>query len=252
MGVDTANQLIQASSVAEVRERIDEIRERVDRAGFAIVRGAFGKDVAEALRERIRRLFDPQADVRISGHYQRGWKDFQRLDLGEYVASSRFARYFFFFPWNRDAVVEHVASDQIDLFNRLARKSAAFGSQTAADSDPDRFRMSFAIQYPTGGGFMSRHREWTQREEGDKAYALYLALTTRGQDFDSGGAWVEVGGQTVDIDAFVEAGDLVLYRGDHYHGVAGVDRDKPVVMDRVCGRIMFTTTIKYFEGSGSK
>ncbi|HEY8154915.1 MAG TPA: hypothetical protein VII72_12375 [Myxococcota bacterium] len=249
MASRATEQLIQTGSVGEVRERIDEIRERTDRGGFAIVRGAFGKDVVASLRERIRRQFDPKADVRISGHYQRGWKDFQRLDLGEYVASSRFARYFFFFPWNGDAEIERVAADQIDIFNRLARKSAAFGSQTAADSDPDRFRMSFAIQYPTGGGFMSRHREWTQREEGDKAYALYLALTTRGEDFDSGGAWVELDGQKVDIDAHVEAGDLVLYRGDHYHGVSGIDRDKPVALDRVCGRIMFTTTIKYFERS---
>ncbi len=251
MGVDATEQLIQIGSVGEVRERIDEIREQTDRGGFTIVRGPFGKDVVARLRERIRRLFDPKADVRISGHYQRGWKDFQRLDLGEYTASSRFARYFFFFPWNRDPEIERVAADQIDIFNRLARKSSDFGSQTAADGDPDRFRMSYAIQYPTGGGFMSRHREWTQREEGDKAYALYLALTTRGEDFDSGGAWVERDGQTVDIDAHVEAGDLVLYRGDHYHGVAGVDRDKPVVMDRVSGRIMFTTTIKYFESSAA-
>jgi ectoine hydroxylase-related dioxygenase (phytanoyl-CoA dioxygenase family) len=247
MGVQLTNQLIQAGSVAEVRERIDEIRDRADRGGFAIVRGAVDKDVVESLRERIRRLFDPRADVRISGHYQRGWKDFQRLDLGEYVASSRFARYFFFFPWNRDPEVERVAADQIDIFNRLARKSAAFGSQTPADSDPDRFRMSYAIQYPTGGGFMSRHREWTQREEGDKAYALYLALTTRGEDFDSGGAWVEIDGRKVDIEAHAQAGDLVLYRGDLYHGVSGIDRHKPVSLDRLCGRIMFTTTIKYFE-----
>jgi hypothetical protein len=96
---------------------------------------------------------------------------------------------------------------------------------------------------------MSRHREWTQREEGDKAYALYMALTTRGKDFEAGGAWVELDGKRIDIDAYTQAGDLILYRGDQFHGVEGVDRDKPVVLDQVNGRIMFTTTIKYFESS---
>jgi hypothetical protein len=241
--------IIQTSSVDEVRARIDEIRERTDVAGFTIVRGAFREDVVAKLRERIRHVFDRGADVRISGHYERGWKDFQRLDLGEYTASSRFARYFFFFPWNDDAVIEEVAWDQIDILNRLARKDSSFGSMTDLDSDPDRFRMSFAIQYPTGGGFMSRHREWTQREEGDKAYALYMALTTRGKDFEAGGAWVEFDGERIDVDAYTQAGDLILYRGDQFHGVEGVDRDKPVVLDQVNGRIMFTTTIKYFESS---
>jgi hypothetical protein len=133
---------------------------------------------------------------------------------------------------------------QLDLFRRLSGKGEEFGS-AGQDSNPRRFRMSFVLQYPIGGGFMSKHREYN-REEGDRSYVVYVALTTRGQDFQKGGAYIYDGDRKVDIEASVQAGDVVVYRGDRFHGVEGIDPDVPVRLSEVCGRMILTTIVQYF------
>jgi len=236
--------LFEVTSVQEVYDRIDHIRDAVDTNGFAILRGAISTGDVERFRDRVKHLYAPGGDVRISGHYQRGSKDFQRLDLGEYPSSSRFARYFFFFSWNEnDQHFLTINRAQMHIFNLLARQASSFGLE--GDEDPNRFRVSFVIQYPLGGGFMSKHREHS-KEKDDKAYVVYLALTTRGVDYEKGGGYVFINDKMVDIEEHVVASDLVVYRGDMFHGVNGIDRDKPVVLDGVCGRMILTTQVNYF------
>jgi hypothetical protein len=234
------------SNLESVCANIDDIRGHVDDVGFAILRGMVGLEEVETIKQRILNRFNPKGDIRISGDYKRGSQDFQRLDLGEYLSSSRFARYFFYFPWNNDHTFQNINNLQMKILNQLGRKSSAFGSMVD-DNNPNRFRMSYVIQYPTGGGFMSKHREHTMQEEGDKAYVVYLALTSRSKDFHKGGAYVFQGDTKLDIEKDVLQGDLIIYRGDRYHGVDGVDRDKPVDLGLVCGRMILTTVVAYFK-----
>jgi hypothetical protein len=239
--------IICKGSVAELLDRIDEVRARAGEEGYAIIRGAVGEEQVRRLVDRTRQLFDPAADVRVSGEYRRNQRDFHRLDVGEYGASTRFARYFMFFPWNRDPVFESVSATMMEIMRRLAGKNANYAS--AEDTNPDRFRISYVIQYPSGGGFMSKHREYTRQEDDDHAYVLSLALTTRSKDFSSGGAYLFRGDEKLDLEVDVVAGDLLVYCGDMYHGVDGIDRDKPVVLGEVCGRMVLLTTTKYFGDS---
>lgn len=241
--------IICKGSVAELLDRIGEVRARAGEEGYAIIRGAVGEDQVRRLVDRTQQLFDPRADLRVSGEYQREMKNFHRLDLGEYGASTRFARYFTFFPWNRDPVFEAVSSMMMEIMRRLAGKGASYASGGPDDTNPDRFRISYVIQYPIGGGFMSKHREYTRQEDDDHAFVLSLALTTRGKEFSSGGAYLHRGDEKLDLEADVVAGDLLVYCGDMYHGVDGVDREKPVVLDAVCGRMVLLTTTKYFGDS---
>lgn len=236
--------LYEVTSFQEVYDRIDSIRDTVDTIGFAIIRGSVSGGDIERYKGRVRHLYSPVSDVRISGHYQRGSKDFQRLDLGEYPSSSRFARYFFFFSWNEnDQHFLDINRAQMRIFNLLARQPSSFGLE--GDDDDNRFRVSFVIQYPLGGGFMSKHREHSKVKD-DKAYVVYLALTTRGIDYDKGGGYVVINDTMTDIEEHVLASDLVVYRGDMFHGVNGIDRDKPVVLNEVCGRMILTTQVNYF------
>lgn len=236
----------EVGSIENVERSIDEVRSRVDEMGFAILRGATPPLALASFRARVRAVFGAERDLRVSGDYKRGSPDFQRLDLGEYAASTRFARYFMLFPWNNDATFAGAGETQMRLLNLLSKKPLSVGD-ASADVNRNRFRVSFVIQYPVGGGFMSRHREYSGQEEGDKAYVVYTALTTRGEDYKSGGAYVFQGDRRVDIDAVARAGDVVIYRGDYYHGVEGIDRDQPVNLGEICGRMMLTTVVKYFK-----
>ncbi len=239
--------IFEVNNMDSVYSIIDSVRSETDSQGFSIIRGAVSLNDVEKYKARVNNLFSKNQEIRISGSYQRGSTDFQRLDLGEYGASTRFARYYMFFPWNNDEVFSEINSHQINIFNLLSKKDSSFGSQSAADPNPRRFRMSFVLQYPIGGGFMSRHREFHGEEEGDKAYVVYLALTTRGEDFETGGAYVERDGKAVDIEQHIRKSDLVVYRGDMYHGVAGIDRHKPVQLGTPNGRMILTSIIKYFD-----
>jgi len=73
-----------------------------------------------------------------------------------------------------------------------------------------------------------------------------LALTIRGKIFATGGAYLYRGDEKLDIEAHAQAGDILVYRGDYFHGVDAIDRHQPVVPDRMCGRISLLTTTKYF------
>jgi len=239
--------LFELPDIQDVYGSIDDIRAATDAEGFSIVRGAVSVEFVNSLRDMTNKIFKKDGDIRVSGNYQRGSKDFQRLDLGEYPASTRFTRFFMFFPWNNAEVFSEISRHQIDILNLLSRKDKSFGSASEGDSNDRRYRMSYLLQYPRGGGFMSEHREYTAEEEGDKAYVVYLALTTRGEDFQKGGAYVKKGDEVIDIEGQVRASDLVIYRGDMYHGVSGIDSDKPVELDTLNGRMMMTSVVRYFQ-----
>jgi hypothetical protein len=239
---DTHRSVLEFSSFAQVFENVDLIRDRTDSNGYSLIRGVVPAQDVRRYRTRVEELYDPQREIRVSSEFERGSADIQRLDLGEYRSSSRYARYFFFFPWNNAGCFAQIGEAQMKLFNLLARQDETFGF--AGDADPDRYRLTFVIQYPIGGGFMSRHREYS-RQRDDKAYVIYLALTTRGIDFETGGGYVCLGDKLVDIENTVRAGDIVIYRGDYHHGVLGIDPHKPVQYDGICGRLMLTTIVRY-------
>jgi hypothetical protein len=230
------------SSVDEALEKIDLVREVTDEHGFSLIRGAVALDQIAKYRARVGQLFQPTADLRVTGDYKRNSPDLQRLDLGEYRASTRFARYFIFFSWNQNDVFTPAGDAQMRIFNRLSRLPTNFGMDE--DTNGNRFRVTMVLQYPHGGGFMSKHREY-DTEKNDRAYVVYFPLTSRGADYSRGGAYVHVGDRKVDIDAIARAGDIVVYRGDYYHGVDGVDADQPVDLGSVNGRMMMTTVVKY-------
>ena len=173
-------------------------------------------------------------------------QDFQRLDLGEYPASYRFCRYFFFFPWNENENFTSVTNDLLSIRNLISNKPETFG-MIGRDEDVNRFSASYVIQYPSGGGFMSKHREYDMKEEGDNSYVVYIPLTTRGIDSKTGGAYAFNDNEEINIDDFAQKGDLVIYRGDRYHGVHNIDSDKSPSISKVDGRLMLTTIINYFE-----
>src|ERR1700733_15224233 len=164
------------TSIDEALENIDRVRSVTDEHGFSLLRGAIPVSTIEQYRARVAGLFDPSGDVRVTGAYRRNSPDLQRLDLGEYRASTRFARYFIFFSWNDNEVFTSVGDLQMRLFNRLSKLPPTFGMDE--DNQGNRFRVTMVLQYPRGGGFMSKHREY-DTEKNDRAYVVYFSLTSR-------------------------------------------------------------------------
>ena len=234
------------NSVEKIIENIDSIKKATDKDGFSIIRTALDIELLNACRDSVVNEFKPELDIRTSGKYTKDMKDLQRLDVGEYPSSSRLCRYFFRFPWNDNENFSKISNNLLSIRNKLSGKKSNFGKM-GEDEDPKRFAISYIIHYPTGGGFMSEHREHTLKEEGDNAYVVYTTLTMKGVDFENGGGYVVLNDQRINIDDFTKFGDIVIYRGDKFHGVESIDQHKPVNLNSVTGRLMFTTAINYFE-----
>ena len=240
--------ILHLNKIEDVISQIHHIKECVHKNGWAIIRGLNEKSDVKKLVKHIKTKHNIENEIKVSGNYERNSLDFQRLDVGEFNASSRLNRYFMFFPWNNDKVFESINKKQISILRSLSNKGSNYGDIGSKENyNKNRFIMSYVIQYPTGGGFMSTHREYNQEDVDDRSHVVYLALTEKNIDFDTGGAFVFKGEKKYLIEDHIEFADMVIYRGDYYHGVESIDREKDLNLNQICGRMILTTVFKYFQ-----
>lgn len=71
-----------------------------------------------------------------------------------------------------------------------------------------------------------------------------LLVTEKGSDFSVGGAWIEHPDHgLLDLEAGAFSGDLLIYDGSTYHGVADIDPHLPPRLAPPMGRIAALATI---------
>jgi hypothetical protein len=103
--------------------------------------------------------------------------------------------------------------------------------------------------YPSGGGFMSAHKDSTAvstfNASSDGLFLQpLLLLTQRGKDFESGGAfYVDDLGKRHFIEEATISGDIVVYDETIIHGVGDIDSNLPLDLNSCRGRIVALTTI---------
>lgn len=123
-----------------------------------------------------------------------------------------------------------------NLLYGLERDSAVFGTEDGL------WTAARIHQYPSGGGFMSGHRDAftkTVATEAGVTYAQpFLQLTEKGVDFQSGGAFVELEGERIYYETGCQAGDVIAYDGQSIHGVGDIDPLEPLDMTRFSGRVV--------------
>ena len=96
-----------------------KLKKKVDEKGYFIIKYFLEPKLVSKILSLLRKEFNSKKDIRKSGEYFSGMSDFQRLDIGEYPASSRFSRYFFKFPWNKNDAFSQIASDAYDVRSNL-------------------------------------------------------------------------------------------------------------------------------------
>ena len=103
-------------------------------------------------------------------------------------------------------------------------------------------------QYPAGGGFLIDHRDEAvpalqQQSDWPAYYQPLIVLSKPGEDFESGGAFAEAGGERIFYEQFCELGDIAVYDGRTVHGVADVDPNKLLRLDQLNGRMAGFVTL---------
>ena len=131
---------------------------------------------------------------------------------------------FVFYPWNQD------------VFNLFEMVRPIYRLKNALSGNhPDRYlgrtgedglvtRLSFQF-YPAGSGFLNRHRDPTGEHQ---LTVPTMALSTKGVDFMSGGAYLEdVDGRAHCLDDLTGPGDVMFFDSRLIHGVKVIDEDQP-------------------------
>jgi len=110
--------------------------------------------------------------------------------------------------------------------------------------------------YPAGGGFFSQHKDFvlnkvTSIAKIKKFIQIILLVTSKGKDFESGGAYIiNKKNKKIDLETQAKAGSIILYNSFTEHGVDEIDPNKAFKQNSADGRIALLASLyKNFEGN---
>lgn len=232
--------LVSLNSVEELS--VESIRQSLNRDGFACIRGLIHETEVIIARQHLRAQFSKANDHPSVGEKPREIKsNFQKLRVGSspaYPSDTRLARNIHNPLWEEDIYAMHnIFRKLIALRNKLLGKAKDYASDHIEDGVWTAARIQ---QYPSGGGFMSPHRDVTEgaKSVGLKYVQLLLLMTKKGVDYERGGGFIQRNGETIMWDDFGELGDIIVYDGSTIHGVQDIDPHKPLDLDTFTGRIV--------------
>ena len=236
---------------------LEGFQEAMERDTFACIRGIIDPtDVTQAmakLRDRFSRGND---------HPGRGQSpdavrsNFQKLNIGgeSKTAANDDARLFraFYNPiWEED--IYGFRNSFINLA-RVRNVLAGLPLDFAIDGIEENGLWTAARfhQYPTGGGFFRRHTDYVvndiAKEKGTKFYQILLLMTGKGEDFETGGGFVDLGEDRIILEDYFVPGDILVYDGRSVHGVEDIDTHLPLDLDTFNGRVAaFVTLFKKMD-----
>ena len=124
-----------------------------------------------------------------------------------------------FFPWNQDHFSLFEKTKHIfQIKNLLSNLDKDLFTETDENSLFTK-RLSFQ-HYPTGGGFLNKHVDPVDEHQ---LVVPLLTLSNKGVDYNTGGLFVENGGEKLDVDKHTRIGDVTFFNAKFAHGVEEID-----------------------------
>ena len=235
--------VIQASRVEEID--IKEVKEIIEEYSVACIRGLVSPDEVLSCKLRLRNSFKRSLDRPSIGEAAKDIQsNFQKLLIGgqnhngQYL--TRFFRTFYNPMWEDDSYGLHRAFKlMIKIRNLLCKLPIDFALDKI---EPNGLWSATRIhQYPTGGGYFERHRDYVltevNKEHHLSFYQVILNMSTYGEDFKQGGGYVLSKGKKVLFERDFQVGDILIYDEHTIHGVDEIDPHKGLCLDKVCGRL---------------
>jgi hypothetical protein len=224
----------------------DALRTTLSARSIVRVTGLFDRAALRAALHRIAERFDARQDCK---HDPRDTlavrRNFQKLQIGANSGVGtrrtlgRFLRVLFnpIFADDIYGLREHFVT-----LARFRNRLYGLPSDYAVQGIDDGFFTCARLhQYPRGGGFMVPHRDMFSRvatdEPGFGYYQPFVLLTEQGEDYDEGGAFIDLDDERIHYEGDCRAGDLVVYDGRTLHGVADIDPLHPLDLEHFGGRV---------------
>ena len=244
--------LFEVGSAAEIP--LEAFNDAMTRRTFACIRGIVQENEMRAALQRITERFDRKLDHPAAGQPPDAVRsNFQKINLGgeSRTASNDDARFFraFYNPfWADDVWGMRSAFQRLSqVRNLLAGLPLDFA---LTDIEPNGLWTAARFhQYPAGGGFFRRHTDYVVKDVADEKstrfFQVVLTMSRKGEHYQQGGAFVDIGDQRVCLDDCALPGDIVVYDGRTVHGVEDIDPRVPLDLDTINGRVAgFATLFK--------
>ena len=231
------------------------IKENLKKNNVVILKNFLSLDEKRTILKFLKKSFNLRKDIRISGEFKYLQEDYKRLDVGDSYINSRFSRFILYNEWNNKNFfrsLNRIISFRNKVMKIKKEKFEYFfrGYNSKSYKFCDLVRM---IQYPTGGGFLASHYDNSYLYP-KKLINLLIPFSKRSKKklndfttFETGGLYYLKKKKRLDLEKFLNVGDLVFHTQKIKHGVSSVDPKKPLNIDDLCGRITVNFSIgKYF------
>ena len=252
-------EIIEVSTLDDVREQADRIRELVRATRVCLLRGLVDPAQVRASLARLQLAFSAENDTKIDhkSHVDRAADvpNYQRLMLGEWgetaTAHAFFMRAFYNPMWNEDLWQMRETFRAMTIVRNLLYDVR---EDYCLDGPEDAFyTLSRIHHYPAGGGFLKSHIDSVASQTADGAglngfIQILLAMSCKGTDFQQGGGYFVQAGRRVYYEDFTVPGDLLVYNGRTMHGVGAVDPQAPTDLTSIEGR--FSAMVTLYRSNG--
>ena len=225
---------------------INLVKYYVKQNDFAGIRGLFSAEDMRKVYANILSRFDASMDQPAVGEPPGAtMSNFQKILIGgssnHWAYRPKFMRVIYNPLWEPDIYGMHAT---FRMLARLRNRLQGYRTDFAIDCVEDGLWTAARIQhYPAGGGNMCSHRDavisTVTEDAGVKMFLqLVLLITSKGEHFEEGGAYLDINGENIDLEDDLKAGDVLIYDGKTMHGVHEIDPRKVPSLMSLEGRLV--------------
>lgn len=242
--------IIYCESIDQVILRSAEIKHSVSESGAAIIRGLIDP---QPLRNAIPQIYDHLKTQEIKGTTAGDRLSVRRnsakwsvgASTGAQVGNARLMITIYNPLQDLDIFgCQSSFLQMIDVRDAIRNDSKSTRDENLSEGAFNACRFQI---YPEGGGFMLGHTDYVAEEtalnQKVPLLQLLLFITQRNVDFENGGAYLIHNGQNIDVESYAETGDIAIYDGNSFHGVADIDPHLALNSTDPRGRIVGLVTI---------
>lgn len=243
MKINPKNFILFSDSIEKIDFNL--VKKNLNSNSIVVIRGLVPKQEIYNAVKKIKINFDRSKDNPTIGESPKDVQsNFQKLLVGGHTHSglylTRFFRTFYNPLWEEDIYSMHkIFKLMIRIRNRCMNYPEDFAIEKIEDNG--LWSATRIHQYPTGGGYFAKHRDsvltQVSREKDIDFIQVIINMTKYGEDFQKGGAFVEINGEKIVFEKEFDLGDIIIYDERTMHGVDEIDTHKRLDLDNICGRL---------------
>lgn len=220
-------------------KKISSIKEKITTGSVYIIKSAIDKKYIEKVKKYLisigKNSLPNYEPIELNA------KNSHRINiLDERAYVKGCFHQFSFYPWNQDILqLFNYTRDVYFLRNLINGLPKERYVENILENDGCVARLSFQF-YPKSIGALNRHTDPVGEHQ---LCVPLLIMSKKGDDFNTGGLFVESKGKKIYVDDLCDIGDVVLFNAQIPHGVDVIDKEKEEDWFSFEGRMMMIFAI---------